>query len=36
MAVVSAVFDVSETLLDDTREYGAWADWIGVPRSHQI
>ncbi|WP_245548008.1 HAD family hydrolase [Nocardia pneumoniae] len=26
------VFDVGETLLDDTREFGAWADWIGVPR----
>jgi N-acetyl-D-muramate 6-phosphate phosphatase len=32
MAVVSVVFDVGETLLDDTREFGAWADWIGVPR----
>jgi HAD superfamily hydrolase (TIGR01549 family) len=28
----SIVFDVGETLLDDTREYAAWADWIGVPR----
>jgi HAD superfamily hydrolase (TIGR01549 family) len=28
----SAIFDVGETLLDDTREFGAWADWIGVPR----
>jgi HAD superfamily hydrolase (TIGR01549 family) len=28
----SAVFDVGETLLDDTREFAAWADWIGVPR----
>jgi HAD superfamily hydrolase (TIGR01549 family) len=26
------VFDVGETILDDTREFGAWADWIGVPR----
>ncbi|HEY1916916.1 MAG TPA: HAD family hydrolase [Streptosporangiaceae bacterium] len=26
------VFDVGETLLDDTREFGAWADWLGVPR----
>jgi HAD superfamily hydrolase (TIGR01549 family) len=26
------VFDVGETLLDDTREFAAWADWIGVPR----
>jgi HAD superfamily hydrolase (TIGR01549 family) len=30
--VVAVVFDVGETLLDDTREFGAWADWIGVPR----
>jgi HAD superfamily hydrolase (TIGR01549 family) len=28
----SVVFDVGETLLDDTREFNAWADWIGVPR----
>ncbi|MEV7227260.1 HAD family hydrolase [Polymorphospora sp. NPDC051019] len=28
----SVVFDVGETLLDDTREFHAWADWIGVPR----
>jgi HAD superfamily hydrolase (TIGR01549 family) len=26
------VFDIGETLLDDSREFGAWADWIGVPR----
>ncbi|MEV7971426.1 hypothetical protein AB0O34_36345 [Sphaerisporangium sp. NPDC088356] len=26
------VFDVGETLLDDSREFGAWADWIAVPR----
>jgi HAD superfamily hydrolase (TIGR01549 family) len=26
------VFDVGETLLDDSREWNAWADWIGVPR----
>jgi HAD superfamily hydrolase (TIGR01549 family) len=32
MTVVSVVFDVGETLLDDTREFAAWADWIGVPR----
>jgi HAD superfamily hydrolase (TIGR01549 family) len=30
--VRSVVFDVGETLLDDTREFGAWADWMGVPR----
>ncbi|SFO83676.1 HAD family hydrolase [Amycolatopsis rubida] len=28
----SVVFDVGETLLDDSREFGAWADWIGVKR----
>lgn len=28
----SVVFDVGETLLDDTAEWGRWADWIGVPR----
>jgi N-acetyl-D-muramate 6-phosphate phosphatase len=28
----SVVFDVGETLIDDTREWGRWADWIGVPR----
>lgn len=28
----SVVFDVGETLLDDTREWGRWADWLGVPR----
>jgi N-acetyl-D-muramate 6-phosphate phosphatase len=32
VAVISVVFDVGETLLDDSREFGAWADWIGVPR----
>ena len=30
--ILSVVFDVGETLLDDSREFGAWADWIGVPR----
>ncbi|WP_280434375.1 HAD family hydrolase [Nocardia carnea] len=30
--VESVVFDIGETLLDDTREFGSWADWIGVPR----
>ncbi|RJL31846.1 HAD family hydrolase [Bailinhaonella thermotolerans] len=27
----AVVFDIGETLLDDTREWGAWADWLGVP-----
>lgn len=30
--VTAVVFDVGETLLDDSREWGAWADWIGVRR----
>jgi HAD superfamily hydrolase (TIGR01662 family) len=25
-------FDVGETIVDETREYGTWADWLGVPR----
>lgn len=30
--MTAVVFDVAETLLDDSREWGAWADWVGVPR----
>jgi len=25
-------FDVGETLIDESREYGTWAEWLGVPR----
>jgi FMN phosphatase YigB (HAD superfamily) len=33
MGVIDAVvFDVGETLVDETTEYGTWADWLGVPR----
>ncbi len=33
MARLQAVFfDVGETIVDETREYGTWADWLGVPR----
>ena len=32
MVVDAVVFDVGETLVDETREYGTWADWLGVPR----
>ena len=28
----AVVFDVGETLLDETSQHGAWADWLGVPR----
>jgi hypothetical protein len=30
--IKSVVFDVGETLVDESREYGAWADWLGIPR----
>jgi HAD superfamily hydrolase (TIGR01662 family) len=28
----AVVFDVGETLVDETRQHGEWADWLGVPR----
>ncbi|MBW8806099.1 MAG: HAD family hydrolase [Catenulisporales bacterium] len=28
----AVVFDVGETLVDETIEYHNWADWLGVPR----
>ena len=28
----AVVFDVGETLIDETRHWGEWADWLGVPR----
>jgi HAD superfamily hydrolase (TIGR01662 family) len=31
MAIRAVVFDVGETLIDETRTWAAWADWIGVP-----
>jgi HAD superfamily hydrolase (TIGR01549 family) len=30
--VRAVVFDVGEVLIDESREYGEWADWLGVPR----
>jgi len=30
--VRAVVLDDGETLVDETREYGTWADWLGVPR----
>ena len=30
MVIRAVVFDVGETLLDDSREWRAWADWVGV------
>ena len=32
MAITTVVFDVGETLVDETRHWGDWADWMGVPR----
>ncbi|MFD7234240.1 HAD family hydrolase [Streptomyces syringium] len=32
MAIKAVVFDVGECLVDETREYGTWADWLNVPR----
>ena len=31
MAVRAVFFDVGETLVDETRLWRAWADWLGVP-----
>ncbi|MEU0196691.1 MULTISPECIES: HAD family hydrolase [unclassified Streptomyces] len=28
----AVAFDVGECLVDETHEYGTWADWMGVPR----
>lgn len=30
--ITTVVFDVGEVLIDETTEYGTWADWLGVPR----
>src|SRR5438445_7309878 len=30
--VRAVVLDVGETLIDESRLWGAWADWLGVPR----
>jgi HAD superfamily hydrolase (TIGR01549 family) len=33
VARIDAVyFDVGETLIDESCEYGTWADWLGIPR----
>jgi HAD superfamily hydrolase (TIGR01662 family) len=29
--ITTVVFDVGETLVDETRHWGEWADWLGVP-----
>ena len=28
----AVIFDVGETIMDDTTFWGSWADWLGVPR----
>ena len=28
----AVVFDVGETLVDESRAWGEWADWLGIPR----
>jgi HAD superfamily hydrolase (TIGR01549 family) len=30
--IKAVVFDVGECLVNEAREYGTWADWLGVPR----
>ena len=32
MTLKAVVFDVGETLVDETRAWSSWADWLGVPR----
>ena len=32
LEIEAVFFDVGETIVDETREYGTWADWLGVPR----
>lgn len=32
MPIRAVWFDVGETLVDESREYGTWADWLGVSR----
>jgi HAD superfamily hydrolase (TIGR01662 family) len=32
VTVRAVVFDVGETLVDETRAWTSWADWLGIPR----
>jgi HAD superfamily hydrolase (TIGR01662 family) len=32
VTIRAVVFDVGETLVDETRVWSDWADWLGVPR----
>ena len=33
MPIRAVFFDVGETLIDESRIWGGWADWLGTPRS---
>jgi HAD superfamily hydrolase (TIGR01662 family) len=32
VTIRAVVFDVGETLVDETRAWSEWADWLGIPR----
>lgn len=32
VGIQAVFFDVGETLVDETRLWGLWADWLGIPR----
>ena len=32
MTIRAVVFDIGETLVDETRVWSEWADWLGIPR----
>jgi HAD superfamily hydrolase (TIGR01662 family) len=32
LTIRAVVFDVGETLVDETRIWSEWADWLGIPR----
>ena len=32
MHINTIFFDVGETLVDETRQWGGWADWLAIPR----
>ena len=32
----AVVFDVGEVLINESTEYGTWADWLGVEKTYRI
>ena len=32
VTLAAVVFDVGETIVDETRAWSSWADWLGIPR----